>query len=145
MFFTVMAMLITLKHPVLGYCLCLDSYHAGNCVCHAEKNAKQTPEPKASSCSGCCSTAEVGEEQGATEPCNECNELLVVEVGDFFWNAQDDIPSDTEISHTAPTFDLDLAQLPLASLHTTVSTRGDPPPRLLGSVPLYLRHSVLRL
>ncbi len=37
MFLMVMALLITLKNPVLGYCLCLDAYFTGDCVCQVEE------------------------------------------------------------------------------------------------------------
>jgi hypothetical protein len=146
-FMLVMTLLITLKHPVLGYCLCLDSYFTGDCVCQAEKKSADPTAKQDSPCPSCCSTSEAenNEDIPAPTPCDDCTEHLLVDVGDFVWNVSDDVPSDTETFLLTPTFDLCSVQLPLASLHTTASARGDPPPGQNDGVPIYLRHRVLRL
>ncbi len=143
MFIAVMAMLIALKHPVLGYCLCLDSYIAGDCVCEVEKPATDSASHD-SSCNTCCSETE-SHNDPASSPCDDCTQHLMVDVGDFVWQVSDKIPSDTETLLPPHDFDLRSVQLPLASLHTTAPARGDPSPGLTGRTPIYLRHSVLRL
>jgi hypothetical protein len=149
MFFAVMAMLIALKHPVLGYCLCIDSYYAGDCVC-----AVDTPTTATSSCPSSCSTCpstcstyetSTGQDADSPAPCSDCTQVLLVNVGDFVWHASDDIPSDSATPLTSPEYDLCSKPLPMASQHSTIRNRGDPPPDLLSGTPLYLRNLVLRL
>lgn len=142
MFFAVMAMLIALKHPVLGYCLCIDSYYAGDCVCAVDTPTTATP-PCSSSCSTCETSA--GQDAASPEPCSDCTQLLLVNVGDFVWHASDDIPSDSATPLTSPEYDLCSKPLPMASQHSTIRNRGDPPPDLFSGTPLYLRNLVLRL
>lgn len=143
-FMLVMAMVITLKHPVLGYCLCLDTYFAGNCVC-----APTGPTAENTGCHGCCSTSETEGNQ-APEPCEDCTNPLSIDTGDFVWDGSHKIPSENSSENPANTLlfstEQSLTFQELTDAHMAI--RGSPPPidiTLSTSVPIYLRHSVLRL
>ncbi len=151
MFMLVMALVVTLKHPVLGYCLCLDSYFAGDCVCQAEEVPAVSDIVTTSCCSN-CQANEVAETEtdsttvpGAPTPCDDCTEHLNVDVGDFVWHSTDQVPDNGETFIPFPAY---LAttnlQVPSASVGTTMQIRGSPPLRWQ-NIPIYLRHSVLRL
>lgn len=147
----VMTLLITLKHPVLGYCLCLDAYFANNCLCLPEKAThKPTPASKPAYQENCCSSTTASTEISPEkqEPCEDCVELLALDVGDFVWKNTSPSPSDTEFHHLLPpaAFADKYLSPATASEHSVAAIRGSPPPDLYsGMPPLYLRHSVLRL
>jgi hypothetical protein len=158
-FILVMAMVITLKHPVLGYCLCLDAYFTSDCKCQFEQ-AEQAAKPSVnestpSNCSSCCGTEAVDNHQATTEknpsdsslPCDDCVKQLVVEVGDYVWHGSGQLPANSEFP---------IPNIPFATKHLSwssnltfyspMSIRGDPPPGLHDSdIPHYLSHSVMRL
>ena len=168
-FMLVMAMLITLKHPVLGYCLCLDSYFTGDCVCQVEKsqsthssvgNDNSTANGKSDSpCPTCCATSEIAEcssnsitdgNQDApveSTPCDDCTEHFNIDVGDYVWHSSDKVPLNTEMVVAIPyNFAVQELKIPSGSFYSPMSIRGDPPPGLHNTdIPLYLRLSVLRL
>lgn len=152
-FILVMAMVITLKQPVLGYCLCLDAYFTGDCQCQAEQAIKPTAHASApSNCSSCCGTDTVNNNQPPTEkkpsiPCDDCVKQLVVDVGDYVWHGSDQLPTNSEfpIPHI-PFATKDLSWSSNLTFFSPLSIRGDPPPRLHDSdIPHYLSHSVMRL
>jgi hypothetical protein len=155
-FILVMAMAITLKHPVLGYCLCVDAYFTGDCQCQAEQAAKPTVnESSSSNCANCCGVETVAKNQPATEnkpstsslPCDDCVKQLVVEVGDYVWHGSDQLPADSEFPIPHLPFALaDLSWSSHLTFYAPMSIRGDPPPGLHDSdIPHYLSHSVMRL
>lgn len=152
-FLAVMTLLITLKHPVLGYCFCLESYFTSDCVCQLEKNATAEPEKSDVSsdqtCSDCCASCDAKTSDDTPDkpsPCDDCTESLSIDVGSFVWDGSHEIPSDTESLLPVPVYALDIIGIPAASAHSEIAARGDPPPILSsGSIPLYLRHAVLRL
>lgn len=151
-FLSVMTLLIALKHPVLGYCLCLDAYFTGGCVCQTAKLEKQqvsrtdTAKP---GCPGCCSppAAEQTPQSPADpqDPCDDCTKHLSIDVGDFVWSVSDGVPDTPECQLPAvvcrPT---DFPRSGSAA-YAPASARGAPPPFLAQSTPLHLRHCVLRL
>lgn len=157
LFMLVMALLITLKHPVLGYCLCLDSYFTGNCVCQftppQPRDNSAVEEKTGSACPGCCAnsvTSEPDHKQGAPVepvPCDNCTKHLNIDVGDFVWQSSDKIPLATETTSAIPyNFTIQEFKHASASHGNSMSIRGDPPPGLYAiALPLYLRLSVLRL
>lgn len=153
-----MTMVITLKHPVLGYCLCLDAYFTGDCKCQLEQAAKPTDQPttaeaSSSKCTSCCGTEAADhkktttEKQKPTEPCDDCVKQLIVDVGDYVWHGSDQLPVASEF--TIPPFSYSIIELSSPSnlaFYSPVSIRGDPPPGLHDSdIPHYLSHSVMRL
>ncbi|MBK1830832.1 hypothetical protein JIN77_08855 [Verrucomicrobiaceae bacterium R5-34] len=151
-FMLVMTLLITLKHPVLGYCLCLNSYFTGDCTCEVVQTSQTAPS--GANCSSCC-TDDHGIESidiAKMTPCDDCTQRLDLNVGDFVWNTTVQLPSDDQDQFndlTQPNTD----PLLLASIFSPghAPIRGDPPPlAALASepyqgFPIYLRHSVLRL
>ena len=156
-FMLVMTLLIALKHPVLGYCLCLNSYFTGDCVCQVEKsqpdNTSAAKEKATSPCPSCCASSETVETDNDQDtpvepiPCDDCTEHLNIDVGDFVWQSSDKVPSDSELTVALPISIAALElNLPIASYYSPMSIRGDPPPGLYDTaLPLYLKHSVLRL
>jgi hypothetical protein len=150
MFMLVMALLITLKHPVLGYCLCLDSYFTGDCVCQVEKpqTVSDAKEP-AAPCPNCASCeAEINTNQNSPVkpvPCDDCTEHLNIDVGDFVWQSTDQVPDNAEMLIPFPDYlAATTVQIPSISVGTTMQIRGSPPFRWQ-NIPIYLRHSVLIL
>ncbi|MBT8044633.1 MAG: hypothetical protein KJO79_06760 [Verrucomicrobiae bacterium] len=155
MFMMAMALLIALKHPVLGYCLCLDSYFAGNCACQMTTVDQDTSAPQSHSCCIDCSdhiaasTDSSTVEQKPLAPCNDCKEHFKIDVGDFVWQSTDKLSDDTGASNTTTashppgSFSLQAQTL----VHNQSAIRGDPPSMSCrdGEIPLYLRHLVLRL
>ena len=154
-FMLVMALLITLKHPVLGYCLCLDAYFTGDCVCQVEKPAAPAvSQDSASTCpSACANCALQVENENSVDtdsqplPCDDCTKHLNLDVGDFVWQSTAYVPADTGFWLPLPAaFAPDAVQFSLVLKDTPMSIRGGPPPGLIDDgLPLYLRHSVLRL
>ena len=145
-FLIVMALLIALKHPVLGYCLCIDSYFAGNCACQAEQPV--TTALDNATCPGCCPSGASGltaPEFAEQSPCSVCEEVLMVDVGDFIWHGGNEMPEGGESVATSPAIADAASVLPKAYVKAAMSARGDPPPILRAGMPLYLRHSILRL
>ena len=155
-FMVVMTLLITLKHPVLGYCLCLDSYFTGGCTCGT---AQPNPQPTSGlknateSCCTSCGSNSAGKAHSdtfaavSTDPCDDCTEYFNLEVGDFLWDATDDVSGESIFSVPASQVYPQSMMLAESSIFSTAAPiRGDPPPgTLCDSVPIYLRHSVLRL
>lgn len=141
MFMIVMTLLIALKHPVLGYCICLDSYSTTAC-CPIEE-AKIL---------ACCDDANHSDESPLHHdeiPCDDCFQSFNVDVGDFFWNSTNDVP-DAEMSDLAASSFTNSSResYPLTVFSIGLPARGDPPPGVNESStasPLYLKHSVLRL
>ena len=158
-FILVMAMVITLKHPVLGYCLCLDAYFTSDCKCSFEQAAKPSVnESTPSNCSSCCGTEAADNHQATTEkntsnppnssvPCDDCVKQLVVEVGDYVWHGSGQLPASSEFPiPNTPFATKDLSWTSNLTFYSPLSIRGDPPPRLHDSdIPHRLSHSVMRL
>ncbi|BDS05159.1 hypothetical protein NT6N_01990 [Oceaniferula spumae] len=152
LFLLVMALLITLKHPVLGYCLCLNSYFTGDCICEVSKKSAFTPV--SSECAECCSGLDLAQSETIKpKPCDDCSKRLSVEVNDFVWTATDELPDASQGVHLdTPSYGAHDAIFAsqLATL-TCGPIRGDPPPQEFSApahsqgLPLYLRHSVLIL
>lgn len=163
-FLLVMAVVITLKHPVLGYCMCLDAYFTGDCSCQAASassvdSASTTDQPKPC-CTSCASKsasqvaekpADVTSDSRSTatqpDPCDDCVKQLIVDVGCFHWQHSDDIPSDTEVLlPSMATVEKQTSKSP-ALFSPTTAIRGDPPPPdvVRYDLPLFLRLAVLRL
>jgi hypothetical protein len=151
MFMLVMALVVTLKHPVLGYCLCLDSYFTGDCVCQSE----EAPTTSDSLTTFCCSSCEANEAAvvetdsesipGIPTPCDDCTEHLNVDVGDFVWHSSDQVPDNAETLIPFPAYlATTTLQIPTVPVGTTMQIRGSPPIRWQ-NIPIYLRHSVLRI
>ena len=146
-FLLVMGLLIALKHPTLGYCLCVDSYFAGSCDCRTELPLKTASSDDAA-CSGCCPSSAYGSKTAgfaAQDPCTDCEDVLMIDVGDFLWHGSTEVHEAGDSIATTPAFAQAAYQLPKALLKSAISARGDPPPTLGAGIPLYLRHSVLRL
>lgn len=150
LFLLVMTLVITLKHPVLGYCLCLDAYFTGDCICETTKNA--TSAPASTACQGCCSTNDHAE-YVTPVPCGDCTKQLSIDTGDFVWNGSD-ISPDSETSGISDPGAFSTGDYFCVSQTTPFMSgpiRGDPPPvthiPLLSSqsLPLYLKLAVLRL
>jgi len=148
-FMLVMTLLITLKHPVLGYCLCLDSYFAGDCVCQAEETPV-TSDIMSTSCCSSCQANEVAEADSepiptVPSPCDDCTEHLNVDVDDFVWESTDQVPDNAETLIPFPAYlATTTLQIPNVPIGTTMQIRGSPPFRWQ-NIPIYLRHSVLIL
>ena len=148
-FFCVMTLLVTLKHPVLGYCFCVDAYFTGDCVCQLDKETQATTlEPTCPS--GCCAsvlTDNSSENHSESQkPCDDCTTHLFVDVGDFVWHSSVDVPSDTELPYTPVLTAIETMWVGHGSFPMPDSIRGDPPPLICQySSPIYLRHRVLRL
>lgn len=150
-----MTMLITLKHPVLGYCLCLDSYFAGDCVCENETSPTISGiDTKQSCCSSCGESSSQGEFEApivssptTVDPCDGCTEHWNVDVGEFVWNHSDDTPAAPEFLEPPVAIFADEAIFDtLKQVASVAPIRGDPPPRLRNTtIPLYLRHAEMRL
>lgn len=133
MFMLVMTLLITLKHPVLGYCMCERMYVAGDISCPVKDSA---------ACS-CC------ENSDDTEPCDDCMKHLNIDVGSFLWSGIDELPVGSE-NITPPLLFASIVDFDLTHrfLNTPLDTRGDPPLGLNASdssAPIFLRNSALRL
>ena len=146
-----MTMVIALKHPVLGYCLCLDSYFTGDCVCQADQERSITTNDSPAQCCGDCATDVTQKSTASTaaesDPCDGCTQHLKVAVDDFVWQNSHDTPSDTSqpIVDQSQYFH-ETVKFHEASYYSPVSIRGDPPPGWHHSeLPLYLRHAELRL
>ena len=120
--------LMVMKNVVFGFCLCQDQFILDRDTCCAEMAA----EPVC----GC--------ENGDTPavPCKDCVIDLQLEVGDFHWSADEFSPAD-QIATFLPPFFIEQTSVfpPLVTLRLDPPVRGSP----LGSPPLYLRQSVLRL
>jgi len=148
MFMLVMALLITLKHPVLGYCLCLDSYFTGDCVCQTEETPVASDMPK--SCCSSCQANEVTKTDSDSipsipAPCDDCTEHLNIDVDDFVWQSTDQVPDNAATLIPFPAYlATTTLQTPSIPVGTTMPIRGSPPFRWQ-NIPIYLRHSVLRL
>ena len=153
-FLLVMTMVITLKHPVLGYCMCLDAYFTGGCACQSSMSASLKPtkstdddsDSNTSCCGSCASIVETQEPDTPPEPCDDCVKQLIVDVGQFHWQSSDNLPSDTETLLPAqPTFWTKI-QTSHTAFYTPTAIRGDPPPDLARcDLPIFLMHSVFRL
>lgn len=136
MFMLVMTLLIALKHPVLGYCLCSDAYITSSSSCFSNE---------ASPCSGC---SEI-KTNVAPEPCTDCVEHFSIDVDDFLWEASDDS------TDTTKRVELPLVQYPSfdniarnAYIYSPTAIRGDPPPGVNEndiSSPILLRLGVFLL
>jgi len=150
-FMLVMTLLITLKHPVLGYCLCLDAYFTGDCTCQTIQQATTSQDPVSPCCASCAAETQNDQttqsEAGKQAPCDECTHYLNLDVGDFLWDSSDQVSDGlAALALDTPAYQpsIELALSPRFSMAAPI--RGDPPPRILiDSVPLYLRHLVLRL
>ena len=158
-FMLVMTLLITLKHPVLGYCLCLDAYFTGDCTCQSAELAPAATKKLSNSC--CASCAETTQQDQTTQntesapaqpavskvPCDECTEYFNLDVGDFLWASSDQIPADSEwLTLNTPAYPQSTTVVMSPSFYTAAPIRGDPPPGTLSdSIPRYLRHAELRL
>jgi len=143
-FMLVMTLLITLKHPVLGYCLCVNSYFTGDCSCELTKQA----DLQSSTCAdNCCSSAQVESEKPA--PCDDCTKRLNIDVSDFVWNASDQLPEldQHEFPNPAVYFTDSHLFTALTAVPANAPIRGDPPPWIdldtSQGLPIYIRHSVL--
>lgn len=138
----VMALLITLKHPVLGYCLCLDSYFTVNCVCVEEDTPQNT-------CNGCCDTSHTQNTHHSPQkptPCDDCTEHLTIDVGQFVWNSTNDIPADAESLFNIQAHQTNDSFIHLSPFFLNRNFRSNPPPDyLIRNFPLSSRHDVLRL
>lgn len=163
-FMMVMALLITLKHPVLGYCICIDSYFAGNCVCRAESNKQsfvkdpsQAESTKPSSCCSSCtsnlpdqtSTANEDATHPSEEPCDDCTEHLKIDVGDFVWNNTSAPPAASALDDVS-SYDHAVVTSVADSKQYGIATPIRAGPSFIDiiyhdNVPLYLRNAVLRL
>ncbi|MCP5536174.1 MAG: hypothetical protein H7A51_08045 [Akkermansiaceae bacterium] len=149
-FLMVMIMLIALKHPVLGYCLCLDAYFTGDCVCQHETRPSAKRLGSAPTCPDCCPDQSQGNTdtpREPSEPCDDCTAHLTVDVGDFVWDNSNDTPADTGSTILPPLAYAEPATAhPAAVIDYRKPIRGDPPPYpTVSKVPLFLRHSVMRL
>ncbi len=152
-FLLVMALLIILKHPVLGYCLCLDAYFTGDCVCQVEQAAPAAAsENLAPRCPDCCAQACTDDEQEAPSPkdpvpCDDCTKHLNVDVGEFVWHGSDKVPTDHGPWAPLPALLApDVTRFADVWPDIPTSIRSGPPPGMIGhDPPLYLRLSVLRL
>ncbi|MBT8036837.1 MAG: hypothetical protein KJO21_04770 [Verrucomicrobiae bacterium] len=155
MFMLVMVMLITLKHPVLGYCLCLDAYFTGDCICRdADATSPASPAASESSvppCSTCCADACSASDDPPTPqpstPCDDCIKHLNVDVGAFVWQSSGKIPADTTSWISFPiVWSPHTPSFPVVLTDATMAVRSGPPPdRIDDGPPLYLRNLVLRL
>lgn len=148
-FMLVMTMLIALKHPVLGYCLCLDTYFAGKCNCQEviQKSSDNASQQDVSSCSSCCQSDQEQNESSSKEPCDDCVQTIVINVGDYLWAGMDySSASDTAQDLTSSSFTEPLAFGSQCQLAFAGGIRGSPPPGIIPpSIPIYLSQGVLRL
>lgn len=151
-FLLVMITLITLRLPVLSYCLCQETIKAGDCGCEISAQQATDPVPAAvpnSGCSGCCSQ-QIPENTApepittTQSPCNDCIKLLTFDPGDF--QSMDSCNSPQKSQLTTPVSWPPSPFLSLVNpscLLKQSSPRGDPYPP--PSPPLYLSLGVLRL
>jgi len=150
-FMLVMTLLITLKHPVLGYCLCLDAYFTGDCTCQTVQQTTTIQDPVAPCCASCAAETQADptsqDEAGEKAPCDECTHYFNLDVGDFLWDGSDQVPAGLEtLALNTPAYPPSIVLAYSPRFSTAAPIRGDPPPEtLIDSVPLYLRHLVLRL
>lgn len=170
-FMAVMTLLITLKHPVLGYCICLDAYFTGACQCQSQStnpadssNLVRLSQFPRTSCKSCCtsktdkksvssigsplSSDESAQSRSENTPCDDCVKQLVVDVGDYHWQSSGDLPDAAESVIQPVSFQS--AYHPWLCQQTildgSMSSRGDPPPGVHHSdIPHRLEHSVFRL
>ena len=153
-FILVMALLITLKHPVLGYCLCLNTYFTGDCVCkieHKAPSASQKKDPV--DLPDCCSSCDLAANQESppsdpsSPPCDDCTEHFSIDVGDFVWSSPNEVPSDTETFTPVSFAKYDHLGAFSNPFNNLPYPYWESPPEVTfhQSTPLYLRHSVLRL
>lgn len=145
-FLLVMTMVIALKHPVLGYCACLNSYFTGNCLC--EQTSSTGAAEEGQSCNGCCSETQTAEKK-SHGPCDDCSQQLSIDTGDFVWDNTDN-RLDSKVGQTPENdvfFPAYPSPLSLAASTCAPIRGGPPPPDAVFSynVPVYLKHSVLRL
>ncbi|MGB0990916.1 MAG: hypothetical protein ACPG32_00430 [Akkermansiaceae bacterium] len=152
----VMTLLITLKHPVLGYCLCVDSFFAGDCSCEVAQKAQKKTSSATQSCSHCCQETACNTPADGSlapaAPCDDCSKRLSIDVDDFVWNGTVQVPNDPQLlddgsSHYGADLVFSGAQAPAFA---SGPIRGDPPPHSVAipaypGLPVYLRYSVLRL
>lgn len=134
MFIMVMTLLVTMKHPVLGYCICNNSY-----------NTSETTSPSEPSGSCLCCTHEAGN----TDPCEDCSMSISLDVGDFLWSTSlDDDAHTVSVNSPSPSLPnlLSSGELPRNVCSRVLDTRDTPPPGVNASdenLPIFLRHSVL--
>ncbi len=168
----VMTLFITLQHPVLGYCYCLNTYFTGSCTCQAVKQVTRAAandadsameQAPASGCLSCCSGSEnksslttsdpeavvTSQSAAPLEPCDDCVESLVVDVGYYIWNASGKVPAEHQIQPEGPNpfhfITLSFQQRPQFVPH---GLRAIPPPErplIASSVPLFIDQCVFRL
>jgi len=121
---TVMAMVVTLKHPVLGYCLCLDTYFTGDCVCEVDTVSSNEIIACEDDCSATCAVSKKTD----PSPCDDCTQQLTVETEDFIWaGAHKKIPVSNQNNKSTQTFVNDwLLSWQNIATHD-VSIRGSPP------------------
>jgi len=142
----VMTMIITLQHPVLGYCICIDDFFTADCACEVEP----APPKQISSCStDCCESSEMTEQQ-LPSPCDDCNESLTIETGDFLWaNANQFTPDNSEeVIDSSPILPSDELLSWQSLTAGAIQIRGSPPPDYSpqpSRLPIYLKHQAFRL
>ncbi len=142
----VMAMIITLQHPVLGYCVCIDDFFTAGCACEAEP----APPKQVSSCATDCCKSNGAAEQKSPSPCDDCNESLTVETSDFLWvNANEFTPDNSEQAiDSTPILPSDQLLSWQSLTAGAIQIRGSPPSDHClqpSRLPIYLKHQAFRL
>ena len=153
----VMTTIITLQHPVLGYCLCLDAYFTGDCNCQIVLSASETAEDHSTetTANGCCASCNSQAKLASTPsalpkalspPCTDCIKSLILDVGCFHWDSMDHAPDASEAAKSmAMPAQIDDSPF-TADFFAPTAIRGDPPPVVqCSNLPIYLRLGVLRL
>lgn len=129
----VMALLITLKHPALNYCLCLDS------LTLVEHGCAEEVVDKEAECGSCCASESYCDSQGAEE---DCLVSLIFDAGEFthapaYFDVDAPMESDTEVAWE--THDLLVNGTTARALPIRGSPEGPPPQtRLYTAYSVYL-------
>lgn len=143
--FCVMTLVVAMEVPALKYCLCMDSFLVGGCVCESEQ-VIEAFEP-VSACASCCATR--SENTPVKSICetpaetHQCMLTFTMDLGDYHNESQfeltriilDDTFERVDIV-AVDTFEMKLASLARGS--------SEPPP-IPSPEPLYRRHSVYSL
>ena len=135
-----MVLLIALRLPALGFCLCQNDLVLNGSPCCTGPMGSSAPV-SSSSCQGCESCPLT--DSGPCTPCEDCVVVLSLDPGDFLWSSGEGSPSQEE--GAPPSFSRAAEagfSPPLRVSLPAGLIRGSPPP---GAFLAFLRTQVLRL
>lgn len=128
-----MIMLIALRLPVLGFCLCENHVIVNDGNCCPEVICEQST----------CDSCPESKVQTGIEPCSDCVVVLSLDPGDFQWSAAQFSPAEEDATPLPVPVSFHDDLFPKAtSFSSAAPIRGSPP---LGNFAISLRTQVLRL